>query len=435
VNKIFKNKNIEFFVDDNGDIWASLKGICDCIGVKNSYENWQRKNKIPNEWKGVYQKITIIKEPAIYKIIMHSDNLEATQFQNWVCEEVLPSLRKNGEYKIQQELELTKSKLMQKEIELQEKEKLARIELNNREKIIQDQIQYIRKLYPIRDEKNYIYIQTCKAYASQGYFKIGITNNPKARNSNYNVGAPQTEEFKMYQVYLREVINAPLVEKILKDLLRTFKHDNEKKEFVRIPLYILKEVGDIIVNGIENSCKILNDFMTNISISESLEWDKEIYQTIKEKCLPSQNYSVINYEISLRANDEGIECNISQKNNDSYETYIRDIPKNKLINTRTPPMTKLKEEIIHLSRSSSLKFLIAMKKEHEIQKEIIPNINTISYGLVPASTFYQMFINWCKDNGEAVVSNSKFGLNIKNFITKKKTKYRTEYNLSTINII
>ena len=45
--------------------------------------------------------MTILKEPAVYQLIMRSTKPVAKKFQEVVCEEILPNLRKKGEYKIQ----------------------------------------------------------------------------------------------------------------------------------------------------------------------------------------------------------------------------------------------------------------------------------------------------------------------------------------------
>jgi len=44
--------------------------------------------------------ITLIKESDLYRLIMRSTLPEAENFQDWVCEEVLPSIRKHGKYEI-----------------------------------------------------------------------------------------------------------------------------------------------------------------------------------------------------------------------------------------------------------------------------------------------------------------------------------------------
>ena len=46
----------------------------------------------------VAQKMIYIDEPNLYRCIFQSRKAEAEQFQNWVFEEVLPSIRRNGAY-------------------------------------------------------------------------------------------------------------------------------------------------------------------------------------------------------------------------------------------------------------------------------------------------------------------------------------------------
>jgi prophage antirepressor-like protein len=41
-----------------------------------------------------------ISEPGLYTLIMHSKMKKAEKFQDWVCEDVLPSIRKNGKYEL-----------------------------------------------------------------------------------------------------------------------------------------------------------------------------------------------------------------------------------------------------------------------------------------------------------------------------------------------
>jgi len=45
-------------------------------------------------------KMKMVSESGMYKIIMRSDKPEAKVFQNWVTREVLPSIRKTGQYKL-----------------------------------------------------------------------------------------------------------------------------------------------------------------------------------------------------------------------------------------------------------------------------------------------------------------------------------------------
>ena len=47
--------------------------------------------------------LTFISEQNLYKVIMRSDKPQAEPFQDWVCGEVLPTLRKTGQYSVQKQ--------------------------------------------------------------------------------------------------------------------------------------------------------------------------------------------------------------------------------------------------------------------------------------------------------------------------------------------
>ena len=49
--------------------------------------------------------LTFINEKNLYKVIMRSDKPQAEPFQDWVCGEVLPSIRKHGAYMTNNTLE------------------------------------------------------------------------------------------------------------------------------------------------------------------------------------------------------------------------------------------------------------------------------------------------------------------------------------------
>lgn len=44
------------------------------------------------------QEVTFISEPNLYRVIFRSNKVEAVKFQNWVFDDVLPTIRKTGNY-------------------------------------------------------------------------------------------------------------------------------------------------------------------------------------------------------------------------------------------------------------------------------------------------------------------------------------------------
>jgi prophage antirepressor-like protein len=77
------------------------------LGLKNIRSSLSRMNSLwktvqPMDTKKGSRNMTFLTEAGLYKLIMRSDKYEAVKFQEWVCETVLPNLRKTGQYKIQE---------------------------------------------------------------------------------------------------------------------------------------------------------------------------------------------------------------------------------------------------------------------------------------------------------------------------------------------
>ena len=100
----FNFENTEVRVaQQNGDIWFCLKDVCHILDIKD-----RSSGKFQFDDKGVAklstptssgdQELIFINEPNLYRVIFRSNKAEAKQFQNWVFNEVLPSIRKTGGY-------------------------------------------------------------------------------------------------------------------------------------------------------------------------------------------------------------------------------------------------------------------------------------------------------------------------------------------------
>ena len=100
----FEGKQIRV-VGTNEKPWFVAKDICNILELTNITE--ALKN-IPEKWRdfktlstfGGNQDMNIINEAGLYKLIMRSNKEIAQKFQEVVCEEILPSIRKKGETKI-----------------------------------------------------------------------------------------------------------------------------------------------------------------------------------------------------------------------------------------------------------------------------------------------------------------------------------------------
>lgn len=91
----------------NNEPYFALKDVCLALAIQvASPERFSLDpqgvtlNVIPTTSGN--QELTFINEPNLYRIIFKSRKAEAVEFQNWVFEEVLPQIRKTGQYALPQ---------------------------------------------------------------------------------------------------------------------------------------------------------------------------------------------------------------------------------------------------------------------------------------------------------------------------------------------
>ena len=91
----------------NSEPWFVGKDVANALGYKEP-EKAVREH-VPDKFKGVSkmdtpggnQKVVIINEAGMYKLVMRSKLESAEKFSDWVCGEVIPTIRKTGSYSIQ----------------------------------------------------------------------------------------------------------------------------------------------------------------------------------------------------------------------------------------------------------------------------------------------------------------------------------------------
>jgi len=78
-----------------------LKDVCEVLGLRVDNVTKRIGDPYPIgvlDSNGHRQQTYFINEKNLYRVIMRSDKQVAVDFQNWVCDEVLPSIRKHGMY-------------------------------------------------------------------------------------------------------------------------------------------------------------------------------------------------------------------------------------------------------------------------------------------------------------------------------------------------
>ena len=241
VLKVFKfdNKNIRTFGNNNNP-WFVAKDICDVLDIKKIDSGVRN---IPEKWKGTQilstdggpQKMTILNEAGVYKLIMRSNKPIAERFQEFVCEDILPSIRKTGSYTLENKYKfiLENNRPLSQVFNITDKDKEA-IELE--------------KLF------NWVKNTNCPivyvAYIGEGLIKVGFSDSKfDERLAKHISCESKYQQFLVLDTF--EVSGKP-IEDILHNLLYKYRHTFGTQKEIYKPDSKLSEF-------IENIKQILDD--------------------------------------------------------------------------------------------------------------------------------------------------------------------------------
>jgi len=113
---IFEGRQVEVF-EFEGEVLFNPKHVADCLDIKNVNDNISRMNrkqvvKLTNSviGKADIRKLNnagenFLTESGVYKLIFKSHKPDAEKFQDWVTDEVLPTIRKHGAYMTPEKIE------------------------------------------------------------------------------------------------------------------------------------------------------------------------------------------------------------------------------------------------------------------------------------------------------------------------------------------
>ena len=89
----------------NEECWFVASDIANVLEISSIRKNLA---KLDDDEKGVYtihtpggnQEMSIVNEPGLYQLVFTSRKPQAKQFKRWLVHEVLPAIRKTGEYSV-----------------------------------------------------------------------------------------------------------------------------------------------------------------------------------------------------------------------------------------------------------------------------------------------------------------------------------------------
>lgn len=174
----FQGKEIKIKVIDN-EPWFLAVDIAKALAVKDTsrmIDNASIKEKhvrtILNSTLGGEQKMLFVDEAGMYKILMKSRKAIAEKFQDWVSEQVLPSIRKTGSYSVSQDTALPL------DYELQLIRAKSELTSNEAEKFSQEQ-----KLLSQKQSFYEMMINQANSFEENGNLKIAAVMRTSISNS------------------------------------------------------------------------------------------------------------------------------------------------------------------------------------------------------------------------------------------------------------
>ena len=241
---LFDNIVISIIIDNTDKLWFNANMITKAIGYKDSKDaikiHIAKNEKI--QFKFINHSNTNIKqqpqtlyisEAGLYKLILRSKLQKAQIFADWVTNDVLPSIRKYGYYKMKKSYEGEKTELLERINYLEKQQKLMKNDLK-KNKFPNGALVYIIDYSD--DDINV-----------DGIFRLGKTDNLTKRKQIYD-----THMLHKRKVIYTEIIDKPLqFENCLRSMLYDYRYKN-KKDFYICKLSVIKKAFNNCIKSIKN---------------------------------------------------------------------------------------------------------------------------------------------------------------------------------------
>ena len=100
--RIFNNTsfgNVRILLQDN-ETWFVAKDVCDCLEIKNTTDALKRLDDDERSRLnlGRQGETNIVNEYGLYSLVLSSRKPEAKEFKRWITHDVIPQIRKTGQY-------------------------------------------------------------------------------------------------------------------------------------------------------------------------------------------------------------------------------------------------------------------------------------------------------------------------------------------------
>ena len=336
MNLCFNKNNIRVLGTPENPMFV-VKDICNILGLTNVTETLRN---IPEKWRfsvslktgnsSNFQTSCVVNEAGLYKIIMRSNKPIAQPFQEFVCEEILPSIRKTGEYKYQKLLD-EKNKLEEEnKIIKEDKEQAINTAKQSQEEVKKLRKKYVKQPKEVVDQKNVVYLMTSEESEKVGEYNVGKALDLSKRKETYNHN--KLHDFKViYYISCKNSKFMDILESIILMKLEKYRCKAGRDVFL-LPTKETSFVDITVFTNIFDECLKFYEGIDEAiypkrTIQEdkekqkerNIKYQKEHKEEIKEKM---HEYYEDNKEILSDIKKEYYEKNaddIAKKNKEYYE--------------------------------------------------------------------------------------------------------------------
>lgn len=282
-----------------------VKDICDILGLTNTTETLKiidedlvSSVELKTKNSHATQNMKVVKEPGLYQIIMRCRKEIAKPFQRWVCGEVLPSLRKKGEYKMNEEYQLKLKQVEEEKLRIENEKNILEENYKKTKSDVEKLNTLLHKRNEpkvITEEKFIVYLLTANINGRTLYV-IGKTADINKRWVQYKLKGILIPEEDIKLVYYKSCrcaailnqVESSVILKMSKYIVEGTREVFETKEMTEEEMVNkFKEVIDNLVNFFE-------DVSPNITIENK---DKKEDNRIKTELYVEENREEINEKV------------------------------------------------------------------------------------------------------------------------------------------
>ena len=157
---VFADANEVRVVMRNNEPWFVAKDVCKILGTRTDHVRQIAGNKrvatinphlVGDNGRGHGKNILIVNESGLYSLVIKSEKPDAVKFQNWIVDDVLPSIRKHGVYMTDRTLDIIKDdpayiyRIAEMLVEEKRQRELAESERDDAIKTVNEQNNTIRE--------------------------------------------------------------------------------------------------------------------------------------------------------------------------------------------------------------------------------------------------------------------------------------------------